>query len=161
MDTAGRWMHADPPSTYKGSQQPASKQFLRSLQATKYAGPTDVEAAAEGGFCGALIRSAHAAEGCLHVAVQQQLTPDSCACLGFAWLAATVASNLYKCAACQVARLEAPCSVPAFLQIWPVTSGYQLTCYASFAVLRFAACSPALLQTAVPFAAASMRLVSQ
>jgi hypothetical protein len=50
MDSAGRWMHADPPSIYKGSKQPASKQFLRSLKSTQYVGPADVEAAAEGGL---------------------------------------------------------------------------------------------------------------
>lgn len=76
MDSAGRWMHADPPSTYKGSKQPASKQFLRSLKSTQYVGPADVEAAIEGGFCGNLIRPARVAEAAC-VAVPEQLTPLS------------------------------------------------------------------------------------
>ena len=50
MDQLAGWMGATAPTTdsNKGNKHPAPKTFLRSLKATRYSKPDDVEAAAQG-----------------------------------------------------------------------------------------------------------------
>lgn len=155
MDTAGRWMHADPPSTYKGSKQPASKQFLRSLKVTNYAGPTDVEAAAEGGLCCAL-RSDQCIKlgaacmcGCVTAArTQLLLILKLVGCT--IQLPASFSHLLYVKVIAPTSTLLCPCLVPD--SSLHLRQSADIPC-----IMCFAACSPALLQTAAPSAAASMR----